>query len=386
MLSGNPRPEPMSAFLDSIGFVTGPLTLIAFLAVVVLAIYRRSVNDKRGLEYLYNLLRDKLTRDQFYRLASDVIRRSFWAFIVIFLAGLATYLAAKATGGDTQTVLKVDGTQIITGSGDDTVVHGNVERDLIIGQSARSASPGEPRGNTVVSEPIDESDSQAGVGGDRIFMEGEGNIAHVEGTGNVVVAKGEGNILIATKTGRALKAKNEEFEPDAATRRSDAYRIDVAIGSATTQPLRDLYQLQPVQAFDESLRVSDYPDGVFGFSVAWVVGQADAMAMPWSPLSGGAAKLEMHKRPSGVIAIAAFTSKEQAESLGDAAREEPLDVVLFTSPHQEARHAVSIPAARIETVLMNPPSLAAIYEESLEDAEDADFIFDLPDLLVMTVR
>ena len=88
----------MGVFLESISSVTGPLSLVAFLAVIALAMFRRSVKDERGLEYLYNLVQSKLTRDQFYHLASDIIRRGFWLVIIIFVASLGTFLADKLIG------------------------------------------------------------------------------------------------------------------------------------------------------------------------------------------------------------------------------------------------------------------------------------------------
>ena len=49
-------------FLDAVSSVSGPLTLVAFLAVVVLALFWRSVRDQKGLEYAYKLLRDRLSK------------------------------------------------------------------------------------------------------------------------------------------------------------------------------------------------------------------------------------------------------------------------------------------------------------------------------------
>ena len=82
----------MDAFLNAISSVTGPLTLVAFCLVVFLAIFRRSVNDKRGLEYVYKLFKDKLTKDQFYNIARLVINRVFWMVIILFVFSVIAYL------------------------------------------------------------------------------------------------------------------------------------------------------------------------------------------------------------------------------------------------------------------------------------------------------
>lgn len=82
----------MSVFLNAISAVTGPLTLVAFLAVVILAIFRRSVNDKKGLKYIYDLFRDKLTKDQFYNIVGDIINRVFWTFIIVFTLSILAFV------------------------------------------------------------------------------------------------------------------------------------------------------------------------------------------------------------------------------------------------------------------------------------------------------
>ena len=82
----------MRPFLDAIQFVTGPLSLLAFLAVVVLSIYMRSVNDKKGLEYLYKLFMKKLTRAQFYTIMAMVIKRAFWIALIILIMSLLSFL------------------------------------------------------------------------------------------------------------------------------------------------------------------------------------------------------------------------------------------------------------------------------------------------------
>jgi hypothetical protein len=75
--------------------VTGPLTLIAFLAVILLGIYRRSVDDKRGLEYLYKLFSNQLTRNHFYKLAAKVIHLVFAAFVILLILAFGAWAYAK---------------------------------------------------------------------------------------------------------------------------------------------------------------------------------------------------------------------------------------------------------------------------------------------------
>src|SRR5437588_3190570 len=85
----------MIEFLQSIKYVTGPLSLIAFLAVIFLAIYRRSVDDKKGLEYLYGLFSNQLTKDHFYKLAGKIVNLVFAAFVILLILAFAAWGYAK---------------------------------------------------------------------------------------------------------------------------------------------------------------------------------------------------------------------------------------------------------------------------------------------------
>jgi hypothetical protein len=57
--------------------------LVAFLAVVILAIFRRAVRDERGLEYAYKLFKIRLTRNQFYDITKNIVRYTFWGVVII---------------------------------------------------------------------------------------------------------------------------------------------------------------------------------------------------------------------------------------------------------------------------------------------------------------
>jgi hypothetical protein len=85
----------MNSFLKSIQYVTGPLTLIAFLAVVALAVFRAWIKHKDGLKSLYDLLKIKLSQERFYELIDLIIRRSFILILVVWLASLASWVAAE---------------------------------------------------------------------------------------------------------------------------------------------------------------------------------------------------------------------------------------------------------------------------------------------------
>jgi tetratricopeptide (TPR) repeat protein len=75
----------MDMFLKNLG-PNLPLLVIAFLAVIFLAIYFRSVKTGKGLEYIYNLFEQKLTRDRFYEITRLVIVLLFWLAVVVVVS------------------------------------------------------------------------------------------------------------------------------------------------------------------------------------------------------------------------------------------------------------------------------------------------------------
>ncbi|MCP4373196.1 MAG: hypothetical protein GY797_34590 [Deltaproteobacteria bacterium] len=95
----------MEFFLSSISSVTGPLSLLAFLAVVFLAIFRRSINDKKGLKYVYDLFNDRLTKDQFYDITKQIIDRLFWLLIIIFLLSILAYIIPTVFAKDSSPLI-----------------------------------------------------------------------------------------------------------------------------------------------------------------------------------------------------------------------------------------------------------------------------------------
>lgn len=85
----------MQSLIDAIGLVTGPLTLVAFLAVISLFLYRRSVHDKRGLEFAYRLFKINQDKEEFYLLANKVVTYAYRAILFIFALSLAAYVVVK---------------------------------------------------------------------------------------------------------------------------------------------------------------------------------------------------------------------------------------------------------------------------------------------------
>ena len=78
---------------------TNPLTLIAFLALVVAYIYKRSVKTDKGLDFLYNLIKEKTTRKQFYQLADKVLTIIFTVIVLVFFV-LFAWILIPAFKGD----------------------------------------------------------------------------------------------------------------------------------------------------------------------------------------------------------------------------------------------------------------------------------------------
>jgi hypothetical protein len=93
--------------------------------------------------------------------------------------------------------------------------------------------------------------------------------------------------------------------------------------------------------------------GLYGFTVPWMVGEANFTRYPFSPIAAGSAVLEVHKRPSGVYSLAGFVTQSEAEALaGLKLSQQLVDIELSTAPLAASRAAVSIPLARIDSVLL----------------------------------
>jgi hypothetical protein len=369
----------MDALINSIQFVSGPLTLIAFLGVVVLAIYQRSVKDERGLEFLFTLFRDKLTKQQFYQLMQQIISKAFWLCLVIFVSALLAYVVVKIIGEGGLTIDLSEGDSIDTGSGDDVVVTG--------GSSATVSQDPEQAGDLIVSA----------------------------GAGNRITSDSGNDLVIAGKEGEQgrITLINSGLRADGASRLHPQYRIDVIWNERSTQPLRDQYQLrnictvQPARCADVSGQCQDFelicplyqqycstnssdraplerqiqaleespedfcgdnieicandaafcqrkpdvapiPEAVYGFWYAWLLNRNFQDSDSWSATAEGAAQAELHKRPSGVYALAGFTDDNAAKTLTDPARVESVTVVIYTAPHQAAKNLVSVPLPRVE--------------------------------------
>ncbi len=317
----------MQAFLNAIQFVSGPLTLVAFLAVVFLAIFRRSVKDKRGLEYIYNLFKEKLTREQFYHLALHIVGRAFWAFIIVFVVSMSAFVFLKWGEGN-KTNQTIYGDMISGGSGDDIVITSD--------------------GGAAFNRPmpkLQESDGQM-VGGN--ILDG--------GSGDDIIISGDGNT--------PLSIPNSGKRADKTLRATAAYRIDVIAGERTTDIIRQAYRLRAISSNEEEKVVQDLPNGIYGFTVPWIIGRMDLNTDNWSSTPGGAVTQEVHKRPSGIFAVVGFLSAEHAAILAKPDRDQPVDVQLYPNPQQNADNVASIPVPRIESITLG--RMQDFGEESIE--------------------
>lgn len=300
----------MSSFLDGISSVTGPLTLLAFLAVVALAVFRRSVKDQRGLEYVYTLFRDKLTKQHFYDLASDVIKRVFTTFTIVFIGSLIAFVLTQVYG-DKQPIY---GDYVTGGPGDDIVITRN--------ESSKSAQ-----------------DFQ------------------VQLRGNVVDGGPDDDIIVTDPQSLGIKQPNAWPRATTEQRKLAEYSIDVMWGERSTASLREKFNLRSLSVDpgdprlgDEGIPFSNVPDGVFVYTTSHTIGRVTPLEEDVAPFPGGAVTMEMHKRRNGVYAVAGFVSAQQAGPLADPSRTQPATVVIFATPQPNAANAVAIPLGRIESV------------------------------------
>ncbi len=108
-------------------------------------------------------------------------------------------------------------------------------------------------------------------------------------------------------------------------------------------PFRERHQVRSLRDFEDGLDLSRAPNGVFGFTVPWIIG-------PRSPMNqerGGTAVLELHKLANGSAQLIAFVS--QADALRIEGRNGAIEVSVFPDPWKEAATAVSIPLNAISS-------------------------------------
>jgi len=64
------------------------ILIIILCFLLVLYLFRRSVNDEKGLKYIYMLIRDRLTKEQFYKLCRLFLNSTTYlitfAFVLTF--------------------------------------------------------------------------------------------------------------------------------------------------------------------------------------------------------------------------------------------------------------------------------------------------------------
>ncbi len=354
----------MKAFLDSLKLVTGPLTLVAFLAVVALAMFRRSVKEERGLEFVYRLLRDKLTKGHFYELASKTLRYAFWAFVVVFLASLAAFLGDKALSRRFQGAQN-NSTVIHTVGDYDLVVNGSVGGNVNVGGSEQGVRP---RGNTVVAEPekLGSSASSRGHTGDVEVTPGSGSVVISTGEGNLINTVGEGNVVItghADSPTRRVRLRNTLFLSNSIARNDSANRIDFTARPGNSEDLRRVYGLKPVPEAHGKLFTRVHPPGSYGFFPPHLIGRFDIDGDDWSTQPAGSATIEVHKRPTGVVAVAGYVSETEARPLLNKSIDSQIELSLYDQA-DGSRWAVAIPQSRIEFVVLDhnlskPPQMAA---------------------------
>jgi hypothetical protein len=119
------------------------------------------------------------------------------------------------------------------------------------------------------------------------------------------------------------------------TEKSDMERL--------TSAFREQHQVRSLRDIEDGLDLSRAPNGVFGFTVPWIIG-------PQSPLNQqreGTAVVELHKLSNGRAELIAFVS--QADALRIEARSGAIEVSVFPEPWKEAATAVSIPLNEIDS-------------------------------------
>ncbi len=84
-----------SAF-EALHAIKGPLTLVGFLAALVFGVAYTLLRQQRGLDFLSGIIREKTTRDSFYRLASQSILYLFVLSCLAMILGFGSWTVANS--------------------------------------------------------------------------------------------------------------------------------------------------------------------------------------------------------------------------------------------------------------------------------------------------
>ncbi len=387
----------ISPFLDALGSVSGPLTLIAFLAVVVLAVIGQLAKGGKGLEGLYALVDKKVTRERFYDLTALTVRRLSTVCVVVFLGGFLTFVLDRLVSRDGPIAVSNDGFYndgtYIEAPGGQVVNTGDVQGDLNIGQRAPIGTPAD---NLVVHHGKDWPGEEEG--GDSIFMVGEGNRAVTEGGNNTVVTQGTGNTVVAqqgpgnqiiasAETVRTVYRPNPDFIDDVRQHMSGGLTVASALPEEGMSGLRaslglTRYGSDNPRATDECT-VKTCPEGVYGYTMSWVIGQDPMGRLPLVSSQFGAADFELQKRSDGVLAVAGFISADQASALANPPAEDGIALTLYNKAYGEARVPVSVPIARIEGIATNG---AAQFDMMMKVKAGEEDFMSIPAIMEVKVR
>ena len=124
---------------------------------------------------------------------------------------------------------------------------------------------------------------------------------------------------------------------------------------ASLEELRRKNGVRELQALENDLNLSRLPNGVYGYTVPWiidsdptgVVGATGVSRIALLRRSGGTAVMEVHKSSQGMVYIIGFVSQDQLVRLQDPSRKSPLDITLFFSPYQSFDEVVALPVEQI---------------------------------------
>jgi len=128
------------------------------------------------------------------------------------------------------------------------------------------------------------------------------------------------------------------------------------LDAPSVEALRRATGVRALRPLENDLRLSRLPDGVFGYTVPWmintdpsgVVGGTGVDKISLEQRSLGTLVMEIQKLKSDLAYEVGCVSDSDVTRLQDPSRQTDLQITLFFKPYHEFTHVVAIPLSRVQ--------------------------------------
>jgi hypothetical protein len=101
----------------------------------------------------------------------------------------------------------------------------------------------------------------------------------------------------------------------------------------------EVRELRPLEVGKELHKL---PNGIFGFTVPWVIDENTSSSLTLNQKMGGTAQVEVHKTVTGEIKIIGYVNQSTLIRIEDPSRITPIETEVFVKSYAEFSHPVAI--------------------------------------------